>query len=88
MNKLLAIALVLSASMSSSPVLALATNSSERPAYSVNGQQEAAPALAARMALPDCGFAATESWGANGYQLCDGRNVHQSIPTARPLRRW
>ena len=38
--------------------------------------------------IADCGFAATESWGANGYQLCDGRNVHQSIPTARPLRRW
>ncbi|MBV9970074.1 MAG: hypothetical protein JO228_08830 [Xanthobacteraceae bacterium] len=41
-----------------------------------DGQQPASPSLAARMALPACGFAATESWGANGYQLCDARNIY------------
>ena len=40
------------------------------------GQQAAPPGVAARMALPDCGFAATESWGPNGFQLCDARNVY------------
>lgn len=57
-------------------------------AYNQDGQQAAPPALAAQMALPECGFAATESWGGNGYQLCDARNVHGSVPTVRPLRRW
>jgi hypothetical protein len=37
----------------------------------VGGQQPAPPALARRLALPSCGFAATESWGSNGCQLCD-----------------
>jgi hypothetical protein len=39
------------------------------------GQQAAPPAVAAQSALPECGFAATESWGTNGFQLCDARNV-------------
>jgi hypothetical protein len=52
------------------------------------GQQPAPPALAAQMALPECGFAATEPWGANGCQLCDGRNTHGAVATVRPFRRW
>jgi hypothetical protein len=40
------------------------------------GQQPVPPAVAARMALPQCGFAATEPWGPNGCQLCDSRNMY------------
>jgi hypothetical protein len=39
------------------------------------GQYPAPPAVAAQSALPECGFAATESWGPNGFQYCDARNV-------------
>jgi hypothetical protein len=41
-----------------------------------SGQSHAPRELAARSALPACGFAAIESWGANGFQFCDPRNVH------------
>ena len=44
--------------------------------YCEGGQQPVPPAVAARMALPACGFAATERWGPNGCQLCDSRNMH------------
>jgi hypothetical protein len=37
--------------------------------YCEGGQQPVPPAVAARMALPACGFAATERWGPNGCQL-------------------
>jgi len=50
-----------------------------RPAlayYCEDGQLPAPPEVAARMALPLCGFAATKRWGANGCQLCDPRNMH------------
>jgi hypothetical protein len=57
-------------------------------AYRQAGQQEAPPALAAQMALPDCGFAATESYGPNGFQLCDGRNIYGGGAVKRPFRRW
>jgi hypothetical protein len=40
------------------------------------GQYPASPARASESALPDCGFAATESWGPNGFQYCDARNVY------------
>jgi hypothetical protein len=46
------------------------------------GQRPAPPWVAAQTALPDCGFAATETWGENGFQYCDARNVHGSS------RRW
>jgi hypothetical protein len=36
----------------------------------------APPEVAARMALPLCGFAATKRWGPNGCQLCDARNMY------------
>jgi hypothetical protein len=57
-------------------------------AYRQAGQQAAPPALAAQMALPDCGFAATESYGPNGFQLCDGRNVYGAMTVKRPFQRW
>jgi hypothetical protein len=41
-----------------------------------DGQQPAPPSIAAQRALPACGFAAIESWGPNGNQYCDPRNVH------------
>jgi hypothetical protein len=40
------------------------------------GQKPAPAAMAARLALPLCGFAATESWGPNGCQWCDARDVY------------
>lgn len=46
-------------------------------AYScADGQQPVPPEIAARMALPLCGFAATKRWGPNGCQLCDARNMY------------
>jgi hypothetical protein len=57
------------------------TVSASHPAvayYCENGQMPAPPAIAAQMALPLCGFAATKRWGANGCQLCDARNVYPS----------
>jgi hypothetical protein len=40
------------------------------------GQQPVPPEVAAQMALPACGFAATKRWGPNGCQLCDARNMY------------
>ena len=53
-----------------------------------SGQQPAPPSLAAQSALPQCGFAATESYGPNGFQLCDGRNIYGGNTVKRPFRRW
>lgn len=44
--------------------------------YCAGGQQPVPPAVAARMALPLCGIAATQPWGPNGCQLCDPRNIY------------
>ncbi|HLH92235.1 MAG TPA: hypothetical protein VKX28_27720 [Xanthobacteraceae bacterium] len=41
-----------------------------------NGQAPAPRDLAARIALPACGFAAIESEGPNGFQYCDDHNLH------------
>jgi hypothetical protein len=52
---------------------------SARPAiayYCKDGQMPAPPEVAAQMALPLCGFAATKRWGPNGCQLCDARNMY------------
>jgi hypothetical protein len=57
----------------------LLTLSGSELSYAFNcdgGQLPVPPAVAARMALPACGFAATERWGPNGCQLCDSRNMH------------
>ncbi len=50
-----------------------------RPAfayYCKDGQMPVPPEIAAQMALPLCGFAATKRWGPNGCQLCDSRNMY------------
>ena len=44
--------------------------------YCKDGQMPAPPEIAAQMALPLCGFAATKRWGPNGCQLCDASNMH------------
>jgi hypothetical protein len=68
--------------------------------YCEGGQQPVPPAVAAQMALPLCGFAATKRWGPNGCQLCDARNMYPNpfagyearyaAPRARPRhpRKW
>ena len=43
------------------------------------GQYPAPPSIAARSALPACGFAAIESWGPNGFQYCDARGVQPGV---------
>ena len=50
--------------------------------YCEGGQQPVPPEVAAQMALPLCGFAATKRWGPNGCQLCDPRNMYPN-PYAR-----
>lgn len=44
--------------------------------YCAGGQQPVPPEIAAQMALPLCGFAATKRWGPNGCQPCDARNMY------------
>ena len=76
---------------------ALLTASGANPAlanFCEDGQQPVPPAIAERMALPLCGFAATHRWGPNGCQLCDSRNMHPNPftgedgqTTVRPARR-
>ena len=55
----------------------------------LDGQQPVPPEIAARMALPLCGFAAIKRWGPNGCQLCDARNVYPNPFAAdgAPVRR-
>lgn len=55
---------------------AVAAPAFARPLH--GGQYPAPPSVAAQSALPACGFAATESWGSNGFQYCDPHNVHGS----------
>jgi len=57
-------------------VLATGTCPAYAHYYCENGQMPAPPAIAAQMALPLCGFAATKRWGPNGCQLCDARNMY------------
>ena len=54
----------------------LASSGNTASAYCEGGQQPVPPAVAAQMALPLCGFAATKRWGPNGCQLCDSRNMY------------
>jgi hypothetical protein len=44
-----------------------------------DGQMPVPPAVANRMALPLCGFAATKRFGPNGCQLCDPRNIYPPL---------
>jgi hypothetical protein len=39
------------------------------------GQAPEEPYVAYLQALPDCGLAATEDWGRNGFQRCDPSNA-------------
>jgi hypothetical protein len=54
--------------------------------WSYQGQYPLPPSLSDRTAAPECGFAATESWGANGFQYCDSKNMYPA-PVDRPDRR-
>jgi hypothetical protein len=60
--------------------------------YCEGGQQPVPPEVAERMALPLCGFAATQPWGPNGCQLCDARNTYpnpfaqRGVPRSHPYR--
>lgn len=44
--------------------------------WTYEGQYPLPPGLDNRIAAPECGFAATESWGPNGFQYCDSRNMY------------
>ena len=57
--------------------------------YCAGGQQPVPPEIAAQMALPLCGFAATKRFGPNGCQLCDSRNIYPNPFAAdgAPVRR-
>jgi hypothetical protein len=75
-------------------VLTLSGSELSSAFYCEGGQQPVPPAVAAQMALPACGFAATARWGPNGCQLCDSRNMHPNPftgehgqTTVRPARR-
>jgi hypothetical protein len=74
-------------------LLTLSGNHASFAYYCEGGQQPVPPAVAAQMALPACGFAATKRWGPNGCQLCDSRNMYPNPFTgddgrtaARPAR--
>lgn len=70
----------------------MATATGSQPAtayYCENGQLPAPPDVAARMALPLCGFDATKRWGPNGCQLCDPRNIYpRPYSDADTPHRW
>ena len=57
-------------------LLTIAGSSNGFARYCEGGQQPVPPAVAARMALPLCGFASIRRWGPNGCQLCDARNMY------------
>ena len=57
-------------------LLTISSSSDGFARYCEGGQQPVPPAVAAQMALPLCGFAATRRWGPNGCQLCDARNMY------------
>jgi hypothetical protein len=44
--------------------------------WSYQGQYPLPPSLSNRTAQPECGFAATENWGPNGFQWCDSKNMY------------
>src|SRR6266480_3040693 len=63
------------------------------PAYAAtyqwpyDGQAPLPPSLSDQTAQPECGFAATESWGPNGFQWCDPKNVYPGPRAARSYPR-
>ena len=73
----------------SAALLTLLASSQSYAYFCADGQQPVPPEIAARMALPLCGFAATKRWGPNGCQLCDSRNMYPNPFAAdgAPVRR-
>jgi hypothetical protein len=69
--------------------VALASGISCSPAYAAGyhwpyeGQAPLPPSLSDQTAQPECGFAATESWGQNGFQWCDPKNIYPNPWGAR-----
>ena len=55
--------------------------------YCPGGQRPVPPAVAARMALPLCGFDAARRWTGNMCQLCDSRNMYPNPFVAYPVPR-
>jgi hypothetical protein len=55
--------------------------------WSYQGQYALPPSLSNRTAQPECGFAATENWGPNGFQWCDSKNMYPRPPIYRFHRR-
>ena len=47
------------------------------------GQYPLQSGLGDRTAQPQCGFAATEDWGPNGFQWCDFKNMYPQPRTYR-----
>jgi len=56
-----------------SPPYQYLTNAQDRPH---EGQYPLQSSLGDRTAQPQCGFAATQDWGPNGFQWCDSKNIH------------
>ena len=54
--------------------------------WSYEGQYPPPPSLSDRTVQPECGFSATESWGPNGFQWCDPKNIYRTPPVAHPNR--
>jgi hypothetical protein len=52
------------------------------------GQYRAPQSLSNRTALPECGFAATQNFGPNGFQWCDSKNMYPRPRSGRSDRRW
>jgi hypothetical protein len=51
---------------------------SARPhVWSYAGQYPLPRSLSNQTAQPECGFAAIESYGPNGFQLCDPKNIYR-----------
>lgn len=73
----------------SAALLTLLGNNQSLAYYCEGGQRPVPPEIAAQMALPLCGFAATKRWGPNGCQPCDARNMYPNPFAAdgAPLRR-
>ena len=48
--------------------------------WSYAGQYPLPRSLSDQTAQPECGFAAIESWGPNGFQWCDPKNIYGAAP--------
>jgi len=57
-------------------VLASAPVSARSHVWSYPGQYPLPRSLSNQTAAPECGFAAIESYGPNGFQFCDPKNIY------------